>query len=38
MTWKTRIQRVVVMLSVLAALAIASGADWGDAPSRLLGF
>ena len=37
MTWKTRLQRSVMVLGVFAALAAAGGADWGDFFFRFLG-
>jgi hypothetical protein len=35
MTWGIRVQRLAFALMVLAALALASGADWIDAMSGL---
>ena len=33
MTWKLRVMRVVVVVAILAALAVALGANFADGPS-----
>ncbi len=35
MTWRVRVQGVVITVAILAMLAVASGADWVD---QLAGF
>ena len=38
MTWRFRIQGVVVAIAILAALAVAAGANWTDDLFSAIGF
>jgi hypothetical protein len=38
MTWRFRIRGVVIALVILAALALAVGANWTDGPADWLAF